>query len=113
MGVGYLVLMGVVNLLWVLLGVWLTVGRGGLFCGDSGWFLFQRWCWVVGFGSPMGRDGLLSGLWWFFGWVTVLMVGRRCWGWICGVGHGGGVNCVVGHGGNGRVLWRRVVPVFN
>jgi hypothetical protein len=26
---------------------------------------------------------------------------------------GGGVNCEVGHGGQGRVLWRRVVPVFN
>ena len=23
------------------------------------------------------------------------------------------VNCGVGHGGQGRVLWRRVVPVFN
>jgi hypothetical protein len=40
MGVGYLVLMGVVNLLWVLLGVWHTVSHGGLFRGGNGWFLF-------------------------------------------------------------------------
>ena len=34
---------------------------------------------MVGFGSPMGRDGLPGGLWWFFGWVAVVMVGWRCW----------------------------------
>ena len=55
---------------------WLAVG---LFRSGSGWFLVHRWCWVVGFGSPMGRDGLPGGLWWFFGWVAMVMVGRRCW----------------------------------
>jgi hypothetical protein len=95
---------GFVNLLWVLSGVWLAVACGGLFRGGSGWFLFHRWCWVVGFGSLMGWDGLPGGLWWFFGWVAVVMVDRRCWGWIWGVGHGGGVNCGVGHGGR-RGFW--------
>ena len=51
-----------VNLLWVLLGVssrWVAVG---LFRRVSDWFLVHRWCWVVGFGSPMGQDGLPGGL---------------------------------------------------
>ena len=73
MGVGYLVLMGT-DLLWICCGFvgglahgrsqWLEVG---LFRGGSGWFLVHQWCWVVRFGSPMGRDGLLGGLWWFLG----------------------------------------------
>jgi hypothetical protein len=58
MGVGYLVLMDV-DLLWVLLGVWLTVGRGSL-----RWVYFAV---VLG-----GRVWLLDGLGWLAGWLVVV-----------------------------------------
>ena len=65
----------VVNLLWVLLGVWLTVGRGGLrwvyfavvvvgfwFTGGVGWWgLAPRW---VGMACRVACGGFLGGSRW-------------------------------------------------
>uniref|UniRef100_A0A2N9EEI9 Uncharacterized protein n=1 Tax=Fagus sylvatica TaxID=28930 RepID=A0A2N9EEI9_FAGSY len=67
---------------WVMVGFywgfgsqWVGVACGGFICGGSGWFLVHPVVLGGGFGSPMGRGGLPSGLWWFFGWVAVVMVG--------------------------------------